>query len=272
MEKRVRLFAVGLLFFAVGFARAQPAGFLGKRMAFTVGTSLNTPFIDLPSHGLLNDKSEDTVLPPKIGAGFEYVVHDHASAKAVVSYYSFPDSYFFIVNGSTVSNGSVTLIEADTFQLRSNMLSLNLESRVYMEFAPYSRYITFGVGGNVVRSRNQFTSYAYAEHDEDYPNERLIRFPETKHTTLLYNFFIGYGRQRILAEKYIIDYGLKAYVFQGQKKLGNEREDDFSFGFGPAQPEFDHLANLDQIIDFVMTRRGIETHRLELFLNFGIIK
>lgn len=266
MKQHIRYSFLILLLLAAGIASAQPAGYLGKRWVIGAGSSLNYSLFNRPPDPEINDAGENTVFPPKLSLGAEYVLSDRISFRASYLRYAMPNSKYYLSNTSFFGNTLVT--ETDTFQIRSNMRSIHIELRSYKEYAPYGKYWAFGMGQNTVQSRAFQTVYTFGQPTAQSLRERTVKYPSTSHQTNMINFYIAKGRQDIVKEFFTVDYGFRVHWFLGASQHGNV---DLFNNVG-REWRHEHREIVEQTVDFVIRNRALETHFIELYLNVGIIK
>jgi len=246
---------------------AQPPGYLGKRMGVSAGFSLNPVLVGLPTKGSLNYEGVNTLLPPKLSIGLEYVFKNRWSVRGGVSRFSMPDVKFYVSN--VTRNGAVATTVVDSFQVRSNMSSFYLGFRVYKEYAPYGKYLAFGMGGSRVQSTLYTTTFTQLQSDGGFQAGTIEKLEPESYTFRMPNIYLGKGRQAIAYDRYTIDYGAKFYWFFGKMNSPDIRTIRDVAGNSIA---YGQRINLEDLLGHVITIRSLETHFFEFYLNVGFIK
>jgi len=246
---------------------AQPAGYLGKRMGVSVGATLNPVLIGMPTSESLNYERTNTLLPPKLSIGAEYVIGNRWSVTGAISRFPMPDFNFHVTTNT--GNESVVSTVTDSFQVRSNMSSLHVGFRLYKEYAPYGRYYSFGIGGSRVSSILYTTTFEGVSANGTLQSGTITKLEPGDYTTNLPSIYFGKGRQAIAFDRFTIDYGARFYWFFGN--LGSPSINAVRGG-GGSVVAYGHRLNLEDLVKHLVNTRALETHFLEFHLNVGFIK
>ena len=246
---------------------AQTAGFLGKKTVLGIGTGLNPTIFKMSDFEDIESDPEATLLPPKFNLFIERAISNRSCLRAQGAYYPVPDNSFRVYTRS-IPEASVQEDVYNSFLLRTNLTSLNLSLKVYMEYAPYGNYSEFGIGYHRAVTdayRRTLTTTTFFAIDET-SVEDLRHEPQSLDFSTI-GIFFSWGRVAIIKELITVDYGWR-----------------LNWIFGPGKYDFDgltrrdagnhHVFNENGIIpatDFLAARRIRETHFLEFFLNIGIL-
>lgn len=256
MNKTRYILTFGILLFFFDLCRAQVPGFLGKKITFKVGTSLNSPFINF-GNSYLNESTDFSLLPPKLNTDIDFVISNRTALTIGGSFYPMPNTRFFVQNYNQ-SSGEETYV-VDSFRLKTNMLSVGFGLKKFTEYAPYGLFWVFGVNYNSYTTTVYPTVYTQEKINGVVVDNSVEKFSTGTEITSNFSFYFGKGKQWIVNEKYVVDLCLKTYIFLGNKKA-------------EIYYDFDHREHLSEIVDFVKRKKSNESHLIEISASFGILK
>ncbi len=234
-------------------SRGQVPGFHGKKFSLSVGTTFNPAFVN-SSDNYLNDSKIPSVLPPKVNLGLEYSVGKRTNLTLLGSYYAMPHSEFHIKN--RLSNGNQTITIVDSFQMKSNMISLAAGFRRYSSFSHYGKFTSIGLSGNYFNTIIYPTIYRNTVNNGITTVNEIEKLPIGREWTYNLAAYVGRGKSHVFKNYVKVDYGVNLWIFLGQNNYDvteNYRDD------------------VAGIVDHLMNKRARESHFLEIFVNVGIL-
>lgn len=255
---------LSILFYLNMFTYSQNPGFIGNKSIVGLGLSYNSHF-DRNSNDYLHDNVIPSTLPLKSFLQYEHVFTNRTSFYSALSFYPLPNTSFYIAETNIDYGDAYTFLVIDTFQLKSDLFSLNLGFQKYKEFAPYGKYFSYGCGGNYFKTTIYPTTYVKEIKKGVLLQNYIVKSPVGRQFTYNMNLWIGKGRKVFMSDYLVLDYGMRCYAFLGRYKFTN---------LNYKEGEFDHREseNLRDVIDYMNNKSAMYSHLFEVYFLIQLLK
>ncbi|MES2132943.1 MAG: hypothetical protein V4506_11365 [Bacteroidota bacterium] len=263
MKKDLKFSCLLIALFISCAVRTQTPGYMGKRFALSYGFYFSPAIIGANAHGKTmvgrdNSKSESGTFAfnTQHQLGIEYVLKNHISVGFATTYYRTMYDNSYELGSGNIPSGNY------------NITGINYA--LYFKFyrkaaiAPYGKYFMIGVTLNTTKSTYD-RAYMKPKIQSSIPFENDFGYTTQKYK--MPDLVIGWGKNRIIADRVLIDYGINLQLLGTLNALFGPESfdlDDNSFGFHEGNYVSNYIHNTSRL-------RSREVNKFNVFLKVGVL-
>lgn len=252
-----------IIFLITTVAYSQTPGYMGKRFALSYGFYFSPAIVGANAQGKTmlgrdNSKSESGSFAFNTlhQLGIEYVLKNRVSVGFATTYYRtmYDNSYKLDYNNIPTGNYDIT----------------GMNYALYFKFyrktalAPYGKYFMIGATLNTTKSTYN-PAYMKTQIQSPYPFENDFGYTTQKYK--MPDLVIGWGKNRILYNRVIIDYGINLQLLGTINALYGPESFDVDF----INVGFTNGITTSSYIQKTSRLRSREVNKFNVFLKVGVL-